>query len=627
MPLKKFTPAFTFTGDRLAALKAIAPEAFNAEGQIDWEALRIALGENIEDGKQESFGLNWPGKRAARRLALTPVHKTLAPAPGEGVNEDSTRNIFIEGDNLDALKLLRKAYSGRVKMIYIDPPYNTGHDFIYKDNFAESAESFGKKTGEIGEDGERLVANPKSSGRFHSNWLNMIYPRLLLARELLREDGVIFVSIDDNEVHNLRQVMDEIYGVENFVGVLVWQAKKGGGSDNAGLVADHEYVITFAKSYRKSTLARTELTAEPLDKLDANGSYRLGRELNKWGSNSRREDRPTMWFPIKGPAGGEVWPIRNDGAEGCWRWGKPKMLAAVNRGDVEFVARDNGTFIAYEKIRSADPRTKPYRSWLTKVGTTADGSKHLTSLFDGKKVFDFAKPLDLVAHLLSLGAPNGDEIVIDFFAGSGTTAEAVVRANLSDDGERQFACIQLPEIVAQDSESGKLGFNEITEIATQRIKCAMEVLAEKSDDKLAVDDYAEIDFGFKVFKIQDSHFTHWSDYDAEDIEGYQRTIDDAVRPLKAGWAADAVLTEIALQEGFPLDSAIASDPAFTRNTLRRVSHESCAHALVICLDERLFAETVNTLALGEQDVLICFDSALSDEAKLRLADRCKLKVI
>jgi adenine-specific DNA-methyltransferase len=212
MSIEKFTPAFTFAGDRLAALKAIVPEAFDAEGRLDPEALRSALGEVIEDGKPENFGLNWPGKRDARRLALTPIHKALRPAAGEGVDEDTTRNVFIEGDNLEALKLLRKAYAGRVKMIYIDPPYNTGNDFIYKDDYRESAEDYEARTGQRGEDGERLVANPKSSGRFHSNWLNMITPRLMLARDLLRDDGVIFVSIDDNEVHNLRQVMDEVFG-------------------------------------------------------------------------------------------------------------------------------------------------------------------------------------------------------------------------------------------------------------------------------------------------------------------------------------------------------------------------------------------------------------------------------
>ena len=252
MATEKIRPSFTFTEDRLAELQAVVPEAF-ADGKLEWDTLREALG-NYLDGDDdntpaaEHFGLNWPGKREARRLAAKPSHGTLRPAPGEGLNEETTGNLFIEGDNLEVLKLLQKSYAGRVKMIYIDPPYNTGNDFVYRDDFSEPLESYLRRSGQSGEGGELLTSNPKSSGRFHTNWLNMIYPRLRLARTLLRDDGVIYVSIDDNEIHNLRAVMDEVFGEENFLDTIIWKKRYGGGAKEKYLVTLHEYVLFYARS-------------------------------------------------------------------------------------------------------------------------------------------------------------------------------------------------------------------------------------------------------------------------------------------------------------------------------------------------------------------------------------------
>ena len=394
MPLQKLHPSTSplLTDERIAQLRAILPEAF-ADGKINWDTLREVLGETLEDDAQEHFGLFWPGKREARRLASLPSKGTLIPQPGQGVDEDATHNLFIEGDNLEVLKLLQKSYAGRVKMIYIDPPYNTGNDFVYKDSFQQPLDEYLRLTEQVDEQGKVLTTNSQSSGRYHSAWLNMIYPRLRLARELLNDDGLIFVSIDDNELHNLSQILKELFGEECFVGILVWHSKSGGGSDKAGIVADHEYVVCFQKTAKSNALSRISVESEQLDQTDEKGAYRRGRELNKWGSNSRREDRPTMFFPIPGPSGEDVYPIRNDGAEGCWRWGKKKMTDIVAKQDVEFVKRPNGTYIVYEKIRSADPRSKPYRTWLSDIGTTADGSKLVKELFDGKKIFDFPKPI------------------------------------------------------------------------------------------------------------------------------------------------------------------------------------------------------------------------------------------
>lgn len=349
--------------ERIATLREEFPEVFT-EGKIDFETLRRTLGDEVVAGR-ERYGLSWAGKAEAVRSIQTPSAATLIPDREESVQFDSTENLFIEGDNLEVLKLLQKSYHGRVKMIYIDPPYNTGNEFIYPDNFREGIEDYLRYSGQVDDEGMKLSTNTETSGRYHSKWLNMMYPRLFLARNLLRDDGVIFVSINDHEVHNLRLLMDEVFGEENFVGIFTWQSKKGGGSDNASVVVDQEYVICFVKASDFNALARLTLEAEPLDRHDEKGPYRLGRELNKWGANSRREDRPTMFFPIPGPNGEDVYPIRNDDVEGCWRWGKKKMIEIVDRGDVEFVERANGaegTYTVYEKIRSTDPRAKPYRT-------------------------------------------------------------------------------------------------------------------------------------------------------------------------------------------------------------------------------------------------------------------------
>jgi adenine-specific DNA-methyltransferase len=395
------------TMERINRLKDIFPEAVT-EGEIDWDVLRLALGDGIATG-QERYGLSWPGKAEAFQTIQEQTTATLVPVREESIDFDETEHVFIEGENFEVLKVLQKAYFGKVKVIVIDVPYNTGNDsFVYPDNFAERKEAYLKRINEMDDSGylnkdDLFRKNAKESGHFHSNWLGMMYPRLYLARNLLREDGVIFVHIDDHEVHNLRHLMDEVFGTEHFIGMFVWQSKKGGGSDSGTVVTDQEYVLSYGKS-TTNNLSRILIEAEPLDCEDEKGAYRRGRELNKWGSGSRREDRPTMYFPIPGPNSVEVYPIRNDGDEGRWRWGKKKMSAIVERGDVEFVQRSDGTYIVYEKIRSRDQRLKPYRTLLPNVGTTADGSKTVKELFDGKKVFDFPKPVELVKQIITMGA-------------------------------------------------------------------------------------------------------------------------------------------------------------------------------------------------------------------------------
>ncbi len=439
--LKLHSPDLTQANiDKLAALfPHCVTETRAADGSvqtaIDFDQLRQELSGSIVEGAAERYQLNWPGKREALLTANAPIAKTLRPCRAESVDFDTTQNLFIEGDNLDALKLLQETYLGKVKMIYIDPPYNTGNDFIYADDFSESTASYLHRSNQKDEAGQRMVANTESNGRFHSDWLSMMYPRLKLARNLLRDDGVIFISIDDHEQANLKRLCDEIFGEQNFIANIVWQSKKGGGSDNNLLVNDHEYVLGYGRNVKEVSLGKIGIQAEPLDKIDNKGSYRLGRELNKWGANSRREDRPTMYFSIPGPNNVEVFPIRNDGSEGCWRWGKKNMLDSVQAGDIEFISREDGTYIAYEKIRTEEERQKPYRTWFDSIGATADGSKIIKTIFDEKKVFDFPKPKNLLDSLINIGTPFGG-IVLDFFSGSGTTAHAVMALNAADSGQR-----------------------------------------------------------------------------------------------------------------------------------------------------------------------------------------------
>lgn len=626
MPIQKLRPSFTLTEDRLKELQAVVPEAF-ADGRINWDTLREALGETLEDESQEHFGLFWPGKREARRLAALPSKGTLIPQPGAGVDEDSTHNLFIEGDNLEVLKLLQKSYAGRVKMIYIDPPYNTGNDFVYPDDYSEPLEAYLERTGQVDETGQLLTTNSRASGRFHSNWLNMMYPRLLIARTFLASDGVIFVSINDNELNHLTSLMFEIFGEENFLGVMVWQSKKGGGSDNSGVVNDHEYIVAFAKSKSDNSLSRVLVEAEELDKSDDKGPYRLGRELNKWGSNSRREDRPTMFFSIAGPKGEEVYPIRNDGAEGCWRWGKKKMLAIVERGDVEYAERVDGTFIVYEKIRSTDPRSKPYRTWVTEVGTTADGSKVVKELFGGRKVADFPKPLPLVKHLISIGTTGEDDIVMDFFAGFGTTAHAVLEYNQENDTNHSFLCVQLPEPTPEKSEAYKAGYKTISAVSIERINLAIKAISSKPQElDLDIRDYPA-DLRFNIYKLDRSNFENWLPYSGKDTSQLELRFGQAETPLVEGWQPENLLTEILLLQGFPLDSSVKALPEFKANHVQQVTSEFVGHHLYICLDQKVKAETVAKLSLRAEDILVCLDSALSDESKVNLADRCNLKVI
>ena len=482
---------------KLEALKEYFAGCFTAEGAFDIERFKDMMKDEVNISN-EGYSLDFLGKDYANLIASIDTTTVIEPDLEHNAkpeNKDS-ENIYISGDNLDALKHLLKSYAGKVKCIYIDPPYNTGSDgFVYNDNFRFTPEELEKKLSIDEDEAKRILDLASRGSSTHSAWLLFMSPRLQLARELLSKDGVIFISIDDNEQADLKLLCDYVLGEDNFVAQFIWISKTGGGSDNNEVVADHEYVLCYSRnSGQENAISKMLLESEELNLTDEYGAYRLGRELNKWGANSRREDRPTMFFPIPGPNGEDVYPIRNDNSEGCWRWGKKAMFDAVNNHNVEYSKRENGTFIVYEKIRTTNPRTKPYRTFLKECGTTAEGTKQIKALF-GTKVFDYPKPVELVRNLLRMGSEDGD-IVVDFFGGSSTTAQAVMELNNSEDVSRRYILIQLPEKPKDGSEAQKAGYRTIDEIGQERIKRAAAKI--KAENPLFAGD-----LGFKHYTLKD----------------------------------------------------------------------------------------------------------------------------
>lgn len=665
MPISKLRPSFTLTEDRLRELQAVVPEAF-ADGRINWDTLREALGETLEDETKEHFGLFWPGKREARRLAALPSKGTLIPQPGAGVDEDSTHNLFIEGDNLEVLKLLQKSYAGRVKMIYIDPPYNTGKDFIYSDDFVEPLEAYLSRTEQADEAGQLLTSNPKVSGRFHSIWLNMIYPRLKLAKELLTEDGLIFVSIGDNEIHHLKSLMNEVFGEENFVAQFIWNTE--GHTDNQFQVkVNHEYILLYAKSSETAALG---FVVDPNTREESNlwKGFAENSITKNGPANPCSEVTLPIGFPCKEnklnlpptevaanfykdiSGNGYIsraitkkyevsYPIRKDPmivkdgklTQSCRvfsGWANVnKLKEFINKGCVpvkdeagdtmQFYLSENGV-IYYRKDRE---RARNILSVLRNMGTTEKMRSDLESL---GVIFQYPKPKELLKYLLKIGL-DGEGIVLDFFAGSCTTAHALLELNLEVQGSRKFIMVQLPEPISKTDPAYQKGYRNIAQIGQDRIRKIGKELKKANKDQLGL--FPNLDMGFKAYELSNSHFVGWEEVSLKDISQLELRFDQAETPLVEGWKSENLLTEILLLQGFPLDSSVKALPEFKTNEVKQVTSEFVGHHLYVCLDKKVKAETVAKLSLRAEDILVCLDSALSDEAKVNLADRCNLKVI
>lgn len=593
-------------------------EALNTEGEksieIDFEQLKQELSKNLLPEGNERYHINWPGKKESLLVANSPISKTLRPDRKSSVSFEETRNIFIEGDNLDALKLLQESYLGKVKMIYIDPPYNTGNDFIYEDDFSENADQYLKRSNQKTETGAKLVANQESNGRFHSDWLSMLYPRLKLARNLLREDGVIFISIDGSELANLIKICNEIFGERNNLGCFIWRKKEGGGMADAYFVTEHEYVVVFQRSddfvWVDQEIAANE---NEFRYEDEKGKYSLVK-LAKWGNTARRVDRPTMYFPIIDPEGDENYPIAPDGSDGRWRVGKERVQELLRNELIEFQKKE-GRWIPYEKIYFNPEKNKAnkLRSILYNIGGTAVGTNELTELFGKKDVFDNPKPSNLFYTLAKYNTSDND-IVLDFFAGSGTTAHAIFRLNADDGLNRRFILIQLDQSCDVKSEAHKMGFLKISDICAERIRLA----GKKIKDTPGVFN-ANVDVGFRYLKIDSTNLADVY-YNPDAVS--QDLLSDQADNVKADRTTEDLLFQVLLDWGVDLSLSIHKESIHGKDV-----YFVDQNALAACFDSKggVDEEFVKELA-KKQPLRVVFRDAgfKSDSVKINVEQIFKL---
>lgn len=502
--LKMHSP--NLTEANIARIREMFPgcvtEAKGEDGSVklavDFDQLRQELSDVIVEGPQERYHLNWPGKREALLTANAPIAKTLRPCREESVDFDTTKNLFIEGDNLDALKLLQENYLGKVKMIYIDPPYNTGNDFIYEDDFAEDAGEYLRRSNQVDEEGNRLAANTTTNGRFHSDWLSMMYSRLRLAHHLLTDDGLIFISIDDHEHDNLRKLGNEVFGESNFVGSITRATgtPTGGGFD--GLTNMVDYILV----YRRSNVAILnglefgEVDAAIYNESDERGKY-LTRSLRRTGGEDRREDRPSMFYGVEAPNGTLVYPIGPGGYESRWICGKERFAEMVSEGLVEWRKVNRGSGMEwhpYQKFYLDGREKRPSNLW-TEVDGNKKGTREIRDLFDREKVFDSPKPVGLIQRIIQIGTDK-HSIILDFFAGSSSTAHAVMAQNVEDKGNRRFIMVQLPEPTPEGSTARRVGFETIAEVSKERIRRAGKQIKQNN---------SQVDSGFRTLKIDTSN--------------------------------------------------------------------------------------------------------------------------
>ena len=520
----------------LDALYQIAPSCFTEARDpktgelkrvVNFDTLRQLLGDDAVEDAPEAYEFNWVGKQAARAEVLRPIRKTLRPVKEDSVDWDTTQNLYIEGDNLEVLKLLQKSYLGKVKMIYIDPPYNTGNDFVYHDDFARSQAEEDLFAGNVDELGNRFIKNTDSNGRYHSDWCSMIYSRLMIARSLLTDDGAIFISIDDNEQENLKRICDEIFGEVNYIGKIAVVNNLKGRNDKKDIATCHEYLCIYGKTeFAAGGMPLTEEQKLKFDKRDEKGNPYQLRDLRKRGRPDRREDRPNMFFPIYynverkecslEPQAGwiEILPLRGDGSDGRWRWGKdrvkqnlsilePRYSHISGRWGIEHRVYLNPTLNPVcneddeEELEERVSKSKSF--WMGGDLSSDVGRRQLKELFENA-YFDYPKSIGFIINTLYMGAEQ-DSIILDFFSGSATTAHAVMQLNAEDEGNRKFILVQLPEETTEDSEAYKAGYKNICEIGKERIRRAGKKI--KEDSPLTTQD---LDTGFRVFRVDSSNY-------------------------------------------------------------------------------------------------------------------------
>lgn len=561
--------------ENVKKLKEIFPEVF-CEDKIDFKRLEEVLGE-YTDNSDERYRFEWHGKSKAIKLSQIPSKGTLRPCKEESKNWNTTENLYIEGDNLEVLKLLQKSYQGKIKMIYIDPPYNTGNDFVYPDAYKESLKNYFNITGQKDKEGNRITTNTEYGGRYHTNWLNMMYPRLKLGRNLLTDDGAIFISIDENEVANMKKICDEIFGEENLVGEIIWEKKFAPQNDAKYFSLNHEQVLCYAKykpNFKRNLLPMTEEQIGRYKNIDNDPRGAWQSDNLTVSTYSANYD-----FPITTPSGKIINPPNGR----CWRTSKEKFDELVRDNRIWFGENGENTPRIKRFLSEVQQGKVPISIWYySEVGHTQEASKELKELFNDKKFFDYPKPVKLLYKMCYISTQE-DDIILDFFSGSCTTAHAVMKLNSGDNGKRKFIMVQLPEECDEKSEAYKVGYKNICEIGKERIRRAGDKIVEENKDKEGIED---LDIGFKVFKLDKSNIKPWN----PDYDNLKMTLEDSVDNFVPGRTEEDILYEIMLKYGIDL-----TYPVDVKEICGKKLFSVGFGALIVCLDSDITLELVNEI--------------------------------
>lgn len=563
------------------------------EHAIDFDVLRQELSDSIVEGREERYQFTWPDKKKAMLAANAPITATLRPVEADSVGKDGTpggfdsENLYIEGDNLEVLKLLQETYLGKVKMIYIDPPYNTGNDFVYEDDFAQSAADYMDNSGQYDEEGNRLVSNPESNGRFHTDWLNMIYPRLKIAKNLLTDDGVIFISINDQEVVNTRKISDEILGADNFIASLIWQQRKGGGNDSRYIAVDHEYILIYSKNTNNLSdrwyISQTEEYLKRYKEVENDGRRYY------WDTLVRNGLQNPIVITLTAPDGTSV-TINSQKS-------KETVIKGLKEGTVRFTKTANGWSL-HHKVYMKNGQV--LRSILTEYGNNRSSGLELMDLF-GKTIFDYSKPSTLLKLLCQLNTKN-DDIILDFFSGSATTAHAVMKLNAEDGGHRKFIMVQLPEKTDETSEAYKAGYKNICEIGKERIRRAGRKI--KEDAGLTAP--ADLDIGFRCLRLDESNMKPV--YYTPDEVG-QQDLFSLVDNVKEDRTPEDLLFQVMLDLGVLLSSKI-EETTIAGKKMFNVED----NYLIACFDSDVSEETIKAIAKQKPYYFVMRDSSMASDS-------------
>jgi len=632
-PAKMDLQSMSITDEQKSKLKQLFPEAFN-EDKIDFDKLRRTLGEEVDEG-EERFGMTWPGRNECFRVIQEPSIAALKPEKDESVDWDNTENLFIEGDNLEVLKLLQRAYYEKIKMIYIDPPYNTGKDFIYPDKYAESLRTYLAYTGQVDIEGVKFSTNTEADGRFHSKWMNMMYPRLFLAKNLLKDGGILFVSIDDCEVDNLVRVCNDIFGEENHLGTITVVSNLKGRSDDKYFATAHNYLLAYSKgTFETKGVPIPDEYFNDYPEEDADGRRFRLLGLRKRGAGAKREDRPNMYYPIYAdPNTGdvslsksdtyvvEILPRLSDGSDGRWRWGKDTTKQRIH----ELTSKTVGTEkrhdvfqIDYAENEEGVKRIKPKTVWSGPEFANETGTLEVKGLL-GAKVFDNPKPIGLIRYCLEQSTSDSD-IILDFFSGACTTAHAVLDLNNEDGGKRTFIMVQLPEPCEEGSEACKAGYKTIADIGKDRIRRAVNNAQRQRDQEAReieetlpsiAREQARIDLGFKVFKLSKSSFDIW-DGAVDGDQDLSEKIELFVDHIDPDSSDEDILYEILIKAGFQLPTKI-NELVLANKTVYSIA----GNALLICLDRKLTKEVITEMAKLQPARVVCLDAGFANNDQLK----------